>query len=387
MRNLIGELQSLQNETINIVGSVADKDYHQQFHPDLSPIGWHLGHCIYAESYWIKQQLLGQQPVDDSLKSLYVPELSIKHLRGPALPDKCEILEWATVTQSENRALLDSESIKRTSHELLKNNYLLHFLIQHYSQHLETMYMVLTEMQIQNIDTKFAPSKISSISGAKQLKKEFVKIEAGFYNIGSEENDSPYDNEHPAHTIEIDSFNMATSPVSNSEYLEFMNSGGYSNKGYWSNAGWEWCNKNKNTHPHHWQVQNDSTWYGINHKGPYLLEEQQPVHGLSYYEAEAYAKWADARLPHEYEWEVAFKKNLLQQTSLVWEWCNNTFHPYPGFSPYPYEGYSEPYFDGVHYVLKGGSLNTKKQIKRPSFRNYYTADKRQIFAGMRLVYD
>lgn len=386
MRNLVEELQSLQNETIIIVSSVAEKDYHQQFHPDLSPMGWHLGHCIYTESYWIKEQLLGKQTCNESLKSLYIPELSIKQSRGPALPDKCEMLEWASVTQSENRALLDSVSIKLTSHQLLKNNFLFHFLIQHYSQHIETMNMVLTEIQIQNADTKFTPSKISSILGANKSKKESVTIEAGFYNVGSDNKDSPYDNEHVAHTIELDSFDIATSPVSNSEYLKFMDSDGYSTKDYWSNAGWEWCNNNKKSHPHHWRLQNNSSWYGINHKGPYLLEEQQPVHGLSYYEAEAYAKWTDARLPHEYEWEVACKKNLLQQTSLVWEWCNNTFHPYAGFSPYPYEGYSVPYFDDNHNVLKGGSSITKKHIKRPSFRNYYTADKRHIFAGMRLVY-
>jgi len=386
MRNLIDELQSLQNETVNIVSSVAEKDYRQQFHPDLSPIGWHLGHCIFTESYWIKEQLLGKQVVDDSLKSLYVPELSTKQSRGSVLPDKSELLEWAKNTQSENRSILESVSQKKSSHQLLKNDYLLHFLIQHYSQHVETMHMVLTEIQIQNVDAKFSPCNISNILATNKPKKECVIIEAAFYNVGSDNKYFPYDNEHPAHTINLNSFNIATSPVSNSEYLEYMNFGGYSIKNYWSDAGWEWCNNNKNNHPHHWRLQNDSNWYGINHGGPYLLEENYPVHGLSYYEAEAYAKWAGTRLPYEFEWEVACKKNLLQKKSLVWEWCNNTFHPYSGFSPYPYAGYSEPYFDDDHYVLKGGSSITKKHILRSSFRNYYTADKRHIFAGMRLVY-
>jgi ergothioneine biosynthesis protein EgtB len=383
MSKLIKELESLQNETINIVRSVAEKDYHQQFHPDLSPMGWHLGHCIYIESYWIKEKLLGKQSIDESLKSLYVPELSVKQSRGSALPDKCELLEWASVTQSENRAVLESVSSKSNTHQLLKNDYLFHFLIQHYSQHIETMHMVLTEMQIQNSDSKFAPSKILKNNNSK---KDFVTIEAEKYSIGSDDQDSPYDNEHLAHIIELDSFNIATSPVSNSEYLEFMNVGGYSKKDYWSDDGWEWCNNKEITHPHHWRLQNNSAWYGINHEGPFSLEEDHPIHGLNHFEAEAYAKWAGGRLPHEYEWEVANSKQRLQQTSVVWEWCKNTFHPYVGFSPYPYEGYSVPYFDDKHYILRGGSSYTKDHIKRPSFRNYYTADKRHIFAGIRLVY-
>ena len=383
MRKLIDELKSLQDETFNIVSSVAEKDYQQQFHPDLSPIGWHLGHCIYTESYWIKEQLLGKQYDDASQKSLYVPELSVKQSRGATLPDKGEQLEWAYITQSENRSILESITTEKPSHHLLKNDYLFHFLIQHYSQHIETMLMVLTEMQIQNTDTDFSPCKILK---ARQANKEFVSIEAGIYNIGSENKNSPYDNEYPPHTIERDSFKIATSPVNNGEYLKFINAGGYSIKGFWSVAGWQWCIVTQNTHPHHWRRQNDNLWFGVNHKGSYLLEEQQAVHGLNYYEAEAYAKWIGGRLPHEYEWEIAFKNNCIQQTALVWEWCSNTFHPYAGFSAYPYEGYSMPYFDENHYVLKGGSSFTKEVIKRPSFRNYYTADKRHIFAGIRLVY-
>jgi ergothioneine biosynthesis protein EgtB len=384
MKDLLKELQVLQNEVLDIVSSVADEDYHQQFHPDLSPLGWHLGHCIYIESYWIKEQLFGKQIIDESLKSLYIPELSIKQKRGTSLPAKCEMLEWASTIQSENRALLNSVSSNNNSHQLLKNNYIYHFLIQHYSQHIETMTMVLTEMQIHYPDIKFTSSKKSN---PNESKNDFVTIDGDTYQIGVDEHDFPYDNEHPSHSVELDSFNIAALPVNNSDYLKFMGDDGYSRRDFWSTAGWRWRNNNKITHPHHWRLQKDNAWYGINHKGPYLLKDIDPVYGLSYFEAEAFANWTGGRLPHEYEWEVANSKQRLQQTSVVWEWCKNTFHPYPGFSHYPYEGYSLPYFDDNHYVLKGGSAYTKTFIKRPSFRNYYTADKRHIFAGLRLVYD
>ncbi len=384
MKNLLGELQSLQKETIDIVSSVAEKDYQQQYHPDLSPIGWHLGHCVYTESYWLREKLLGKQTIDDSLKSLYVPELSSKQSRGTALPDKYKLLDWANVIQSENRALLETAILNKVSHKLLENNYLLHFLIQHYSQHIETMHMGLTESQLQQLNTEFTASK--KLNPVKLIPKTKT-IEANIYHIGADENKVTYDNEQPVHSIELNGFKISTHPVSNSEYLQFIVEDAYSKKQYWSSEGWKWIKTLQYKYPHHWRLKNNSVYYGVNHKGPYTLEENYPVHGLSYYEAEAYAKWSGARLPHEHEWEVASIKDVLQQNSLVWEWCNNTFYPYKNFSAYPYEGYSVPYFDNKHYVLRGGSHCTKKVIKRSSFRNYYTADKRHIFAGIRLVYD
>ncbi|GJM05062.1 MAG: hypothetical protein DHS20C09_10530 [marine bacterium B5-7] len=384
MKELIASFRLLQNEALDIVSAIPEAHYHKQFHPDLSPIGWHLGHCIFTESYWIKEQLLEKKILGDSLKSLYVPELSVKQSRAAALPDKKNMLAWAKETQVENYSFLELATAQLSSHELLKNNYLIHFLIQHYSQHIETMMMVLTTIQLQHGHTAFTPSTVLESS---QQQKDFITIGSNAYNIGNIENNVPYDNEHPVHDIELDSCNIARCPVSNGEYLSFMNSGAYSTKEVWTDTGWEWNINNKLAHPYHWRKNNSGIWYGIDHQGPFSLKEQEAVYGLNQFEAEAYVKWAGGRLPHEYEWEAAAKYHQLQQTGFVWEWCNNNFHPYEGFSPYPYTTYSVPYFDGQHYVLKGGSRYTKAHIKRASFRNYYHADKRHIFAGCRLVYD
>ena len=218
-------------------------------------------------------------------------------------------------------------------------------------------------------------------------KKEYLSIETGSFSIGTPKQLFPYDNEQPEHLVQLDGFNIANSAVSNSEFLGFMEAGIYSTKSYWSDAGWKWREAQQQTHPHHWQQNNNGDWYGIDHYGPHSLDAQSGVYGLNYFEAEAYAKWVGARLPHEYEWEAAIKNNSPLNKSSVWEWCNNTFHPYVGFSAYPYAGYSTPYFDEQHYVLKGGGRYTKAQIKRPGFRNYYMPDKRHIFAGLRLIYD
>ena len=384
MSKLIATFRLLQNESINIVSALTEEHYHKQFHPDLSPIGWHLGHCVFTESYWIKEQLLGEIIVDDSLRSLYVPELSPKQTRGIALPEKNKMLAWAADTQAENCSLLELATTQLTSHKLLTNDYLIHFLIEHYSQHIETIMMVLTALQIQSAHAEFTPSKLLE---SKQQQKEFITVESSTYTIGIEENNLPYDNEHPAHSVELDSFKIKTLPVSNGEYLSFMNSAAYAKKEVWSDAGWEWFSNNKPVHPYHWQKHKNGNWHGINHQGSFSLEEREAVYGLSQFEAEAYARWAGGRLPHEYEWEAAAKNYQLEQTGLVWEWCGNYFHPYDNFSPYPYAGYSAPYFDDQHFVLKSGCRYTKVHIKRASFRNYYHADKRYIFAGCRLVYD
>ncbi len=384
MSNLLATFRLLQNEAFDIVSAVTEDHYHKQFHLDLSPIGWHLGHCVFTESYWIKEQLLEKDIVDDSLRSLYVPELSVKQSRGTALPKRNQMLAWATDTQSENYSLLELAITQLTSHKLLTNDYLIHFLIQHYSQHIETMMMVLTAIQIQCDHTEFTPSMILE---SNQQQKEYITVESSTYTIGLEENNLPYDNEHPSHSVELDSFKIASLPVSNGEYLSFMNSAAYSTKEIWSDMGWEWFSNNKPDHPYHWQEHKNGSWYGIDHQGPYSLDEQQAVYGLNHFEAAAYARWAGGRLPHEYEWEAAAKDYQLERIGFVWEWCGNEFHPYDDFSPYPYAGYSAPYFDSQHFVSKGGNRYTKEHIKRASFRNYYQADKRHIFAGCRLVYD
>lgn len=381
MKALLDELQLLQNEVVNLVSQIPEEHYNQQFHPDLSPLGWHLGHCIFIELYWIREQCFNDH-VDDSLKSLYVPELNHKCSRGSVLPKKNELLAWANQEQTENRELLESLLNSKNKNALIENNFLIHFLIQHYSQHIETMHMVLTERQLQ-LDL----TNISIDKKEQAVFSELKYLKSGLYEVGTDNRDCTYDNERPLHTKQIESFSIFSLPVSNREYKQFMEDDGYSNKKFWSETAWVWINENQFKHPHHWRLNNNFDYYGIDHNGAFLLEDNQPVYGLSYYEAEAYANWKSMRLPHEHEWEVAASNNYLQQTGLVWEWCHNTFYPYNNFKAYPYEGYSVPYFDNQHYILRGGSRYTKENIKRSSFRNYYTADKRHIFAGLRLVKD
>jgi iron(II)-dependent oxidoreductase len=173
--------------------------------------------------------------------------------------------------------------------------------------------------------------------------------------------------------------------VSNAEFLGFIEGGAYENAEHWGEDAWQWKQAHSITHPQHWRCDDAGYFYGTNANGHYLLEPHSPVCGLSHHEASALAHWAGARLPHEYEWEVAKKAGLLSLKDEVWEWCLNTLHPYEGFEAFPYAGYSLPWFDEKHFTLRGHSQYTLPAIKRDTFRNFYQADKRHFPAGLRLV--
>ena len=354
-----------------------------QFHPELSPMGWHLGHCVFTDYYWIQQQLLGVSVPSKKLQSIYAPELLAKHRRGENLPEDRQLLIWAKKEQQKNNDLIRNfYEATLASHELMQNSFLLYFLIQHYGQHRETLHMILVQ-QLLSSPNKFTAQQPLRLTDPDPV---IVTLPAGRYAIGGEQKAPCYDNEYPNHKVQMNAVAISNRLVSNGEYYAFMQDMGYQSSCYWSGVGWEWCKQYNITHPAYWRQDARKNWFGTDINGPYDLIVEAPVWGISYYEAQAFATWAGARLPHEYEWEAAKKSSLLEGAGQVWEWCINDFHPYEGFSAFPYIGYSVPYFDGSHYVLKGGSIYTENIIKRASFRNYYQPDKRHHFAGCRLVF-
>lgn len=378
---LIKQLQYYQSLVFDLCQQHKN-DFRQQYHPDLSPIGWHLGHCTYTEIYWIREMLLGNEPCDNSLTQHFDPSSSKKSERGAFLPDYDQFGDWVKKIQAENIALLEKYHGDNGSLQLMQNNFLLYFLIQHYAQHYETMQMTRAQSVLRTTNGNNLTKPLQST----QLNRSTIFVPAGSYHIGANGHRLPYDNEYPGHKTDIDDIYIAIFPVTNAEFLTFMEQEGYKNQDYWSEPGWIWCKENEITCPEYWKQDDNGYWFGINHQGQQELVATTPVYGISRYEAEAFANWAGARLPHEKEWEAAFNAGVLKNTGIVWEWCSNSFYPYTGFEAYPYEGYSMPYFDGMHYTLKGGSQLTQPVIKRPSFRNYYEADKRFVYAGLRLVF-
>lgn len=379
----LAALEYQQSRLLEFVAREGRDHYAEQYHPDLSPSGWHLGHCVFTECYWISEVVDGQ-PVDPELRALYVPELSPKLTRGGALPEFNELLDWAAGQQRDNRERLDELLFRPDDRRLLRGGYLATFLIQHYAQHYETLCQIRAQRRLQADDRAATGSELPP---ATQADPATVTLPAGDYTIGTCATHQPYDNEQPALTVSLDGCRLAQRPVSNAEYLAFMQAGSYHADDHWSEPGRAWRSASGCEHPAYWRHDHNGGWYEQDVDRARVLEAHAPVAGLSYYEAEAYANWRGARLPHEYEWEAAARANLLDGIGMVWEWCANPLHPYPGFEAFPYAGYSCPYFDDRHFVLRGGSRHTCDVIRRPTFRNYYEVDKRHIFAGLRLAFD
>lgn len=375
------QLSAIQHLLLALVEGHDDSVCRRQYHPDLSPLGWHLGHCVYTETYWLQEVVGGDSTHSAAQRTLYTPELTPRPQRGPQLPPRDALLDWAAGLQSDNLMRLANAALPQ-DHPLLADDYLPLFLLQHHAQHYETMLMVLTQRALQN---DYPDYRVRTPLRAVHEHGVLRSVPAGHFRIGGAA-PMAFDNELPPQHAELGEFRIAALPLSNGEYLAFMEAGGYSDARRWSEGGLAWRGQHKVTHPDHWRQDADGAWYGIGLNGPYELDAGAPVHGINHHEASACAAWAGARLPHEYQWEAAQRSRQLDDIGRVWEWCANSFHPYNGFSAFPYEGYSTPWFDGTHYSLRGASLHTRPELRRASFRNFHTAEKRHIFAGVRLVY-
>jgi iron(II)-dependent oxidoreductase len=379
---LLNELCLAQELVTALVESLDDDSQRQQYHSELSPLGWHLGHCTYTECYWLHEVVLGDSSYTAPVKNLYTPALTEKPERGKLLPRLDTLLQWVRGMQSMNQDLFNATSPTLTEHPLMQDDYLLHFLIQHYSQHYETMLSALTQRALLEDTPEF---RVKSPFTAVHPTTNSIVMQPGHYKVGGR-TPTAYDNELPAQKVILGPYSIARNPVSNGEYLAFMDAGGYRTQSLWSEAGWQWQLQHTASCPDHWRQDEVGHWYGMGIRGAYELDGTDVVHGISHYEACACANWAGGRLPHEHQWEVACRLHFLEQTGRAWEWCQNPFYPYEGFQAFPYDGYSLPSLNNGHYTLRGGSFHTRPAIKRPSFRNFHESFKRHIFAGLRLVY-
>jgi iron(II)-dependent oxidoreductase len=260
-----------------------------------------------------------------------------------------------------------------------------------------------------------------------------VTLTEGPFEMGSVWNSFAYDNELPAHTVHLPSFKIDRYLTTNEEYARFIREGGYTRREWWSDEGWTWREREGWACPLYWSQDGDdcNVWRVREMFDEGALDPQHPVIGISWYEAEAYARFVGKRLPTEAEWEKAASggaaaghkrryswgdeapgptrcnfdnrfwgttpvgafpegaspAGCLDMTGNVWEWTNDPFAGYPGFKAFPYPEYSETWFDGDHRVLKGGSWATRAPLLRTSFRNFFRRHFRIAFAGIRCASD
>jgi iron(II)-dependent oxidoreductase len=243
--------------------------------------------------------------------------------------------------------------------------------------------------------------------------------------MGSNHDEDGWDNEREAHSVLVPAFSIQKTPVTNGEWLAFIEAGGYDIDAHWSAAGRAWKRRVNAKCPLYWHEAGPGQWFERTLAGVLPLVEAAPVCHLSWYEAEAFARHAGARLPTECEWERvasdgvgeklrfpwgnlahehvdwalnrcvrsavgsfpqnASRSGVLDLVGGVWEWTEEVFGPYPGFTAQAYAGYSEPWFDGKHRVARGGSYVTEPELGRSTFRNWYPPEMRLPFLGLRLA--
>lgn len=373
MTSTLSALQAIQQQLIALVAPLAAAELGTQYHPDLSPLGWHLGHCAYVEAFWLQAEPQGLH------RTLYAPERSSKHTRGARLPPKAELLNRVQAQQQRTVAALADPACRPRAP--LSRATLAGFLLQHHAQHIEIMQQALAQ-RAALLHGAATGTSIQPVHPADDI----VLLPAGSYRLGSSATEA-YDNERPPRQVRLGPVRLARRPVRNAEYLAFMAAGGYRDRRWWSPAGWRWRTAHGAQQPEHWRRDRNGGWLLLTPSSAVPLRGDAALLGISRFEAEAYATWAGGRLPHEYEWEAAASLGLLEGIGGAWEWCGNRFHPYPGFRTFPYDGYSLPWFDGRHHVLRGASPYTLSCLRRASFRNFYTPEKRHVFAGCRLAFD
>ncbi len=363
-------LQDCRRQTLALVEGIKSETLRTQSHPEFSPVGWHLGHIAYTESLWISEQLAKRPQQFGQYERLFAADGLPKSERQN-LPDIEELVAYLQAVRSQTLSVLQ--------HDNSENVRLWHWLIQHESQHAEIIAMVLAMHQVNE------GSVLSPVAHpVAAVDDDRVYIKSGSATVGSNAPNA-IDNERPAHLVSTKSYWIDRAPVTIRQYQAFIEAGGYREAKWWSKEGWQWLQSAQIKTPLYWPNEmldgtcaDDTCW------------DNRPVCGVSWYEAEAYAKFVGKRLPTEAEWERAMTlnngamSNMCDRTSgSVWEWTDTWFAPYPGFDPFPYEGYSQIYFDGEHRVLKGGSFATSKWVRRPSFRNWYHPHRREVFAGFR----
>ncbi|MBD3161675.1 MAG: ergothioneine biosynthesis protein EgtB [Candidatus Eisenbacteria bacterium] len=391
------------------------EDFVVQSMPDASPAKWHLGHTSwFFETFLLKPHLAGYEPVDPRYEVLFnsyyntVGEQYPRPERGLLTrPTVEEVFAYRRKVDDGIGALLDRRSAEANGGLAS----VLEVGIHHEQQHQE---LLLTDLKHLFSRNPIRPVYRPRTGGIHPVPApaRFIPHEGGIVEIGhsgTAADGYSFDNERPRHRVLLQPFALADRPVTNGEFREFLEDGGYADPRHWLSDGWDAVEKNGWTAPLYWRCE-DGRWGTFTLAGFRDLDPAEPVCHLSYYEADAYARWAGARLPTEQEWEAVaaarpIEGNLQESERLhpapierdlppgpariygdVWEWTASAYAAYPGFRPNPGAlGEYNGKFMCNQFVLRGGSCLTPRSHIRPTYRNFFHPEARWQVTGLRLA--
>ncbi len=370
-------------QTESICAPLEIEDYVVQPIEDVSPPKWHLGHTTwFFEEFILKKFQKEYEVFDDRsafvFNSYYesVGEKVIRTDRGNlSRPTVAWIYKYRThVTNAITNFFEKNDSF---SDEILN---VMEIGCHHEKQHQE---LLLTDIKYILGNNPLLP-KYSEFeeNPVEIIQQKWIPIPEGIYEIGHKGDSFFYDNEIGMHKVFLNRFEISNKLVTNSEFLEFMEAGGYKDVLLWHAEAWDWINKNNVNAPSYWH-KIDNKWHQYTLEGLKPLNLNAPLAHISYYEAFAYSQWKGLRLPTEFEWEVAQSKF---EWGSRWEWTESAYSPYPNYKKA--DGALGEYngkFMVNQKVLRGGSVATSEKHTRPTYRNFFHPHLKWQFTGVRLA--
>ncbi|MGV8933901.1 MAG: selenoneine synthase SenA [Gallionellaceae bacterium] len=346
--------------------------------PIINPPLWELAHVVWVSEMYVLREATSSNPATAAYPSLLV--------RGDEWFDSNTVphrARWTLDLPGTNEIKsYCSRVLERILHKLKHSAhddatlYPYRLVLAHEDMHGEAFAYTLQTLGLT------APLQISLYT-IDYIQQNDISFAGGTMQLGSKPNEAfIFDNEKWAHPVTVPPYNIASSLVTNQQYLTFILDGGYSKPEYWSKAGRAWLKQEKRAAPRYWQF-DGSAWSCIRFGTQLSLPLLEPVRHVSLHEAQAYCSWAGHRLPTEAEWEFAALSGKADfHWGELWEWTSSTFEPYPGFTPDIYREYSEPWFH-THQALRGASFATQERMRSAKYRNFYMAERDDMFTGFR----
>ncbi len=402
--------QEIRHTSLELTRPFSTEDQMLQSTPDASPAKWHLAHTTWFFETFILSSVPGYRPFDSRFKQLfnsYYKQLGSHPMRGSrglmSRPSLEEVHAY--------RAWVDDAMLRYLEDDHEPAAALIELGLNHEQQHQE---LILTDLKHALWSMPLRPERVNRprpVSPAPPL--EWISFEGGIHQIGHAGEGFAFDNEGPRHEVLLRPFQLASRLVTNAEYLEFMQAGGYEKPELWLSDGWDAVSAQGWKSPLYWErsnVNGDGPWSELTFSGMQEVDPSAPVCHVSFYEADAFARWSGARLPREEEWEVVAAQSrfesskgslqedgvfhpqvargtgLLQIFGEVWEWTSSPYIGYPGFQPAPgLVGEYNGKFMCNQLVLRGGSCATPANHIRATYRNFFPPHARWQFMGIRLA--
>ena len=379
--NIADRYKKVRKRTEKICSPLQIEDYVVQPVADVSPPKWHIGHTTwFFETFILKPYFMGYQEYDPNYN--YVFNSYYENIGARVIRTDRGNLSRPTVDDVfRYRAYVDTAVEKFLSCDCSAEvKELLELGLNHEQQHQELLWYDIKYILGHN-PLFPAYDQVNIENQLKNSGQGWVSFEEGVYEVGYKGDDFHFDNELGRHKVYIQNFSISSSLVSNAEYLQFILAGGYQDFNLWHAEGWDWVKTNSVIAPLYW-YEIEGSWHRYSLSGLMLLDPDAPVSNISYYEAAAYAQWKGMRLPTEFEWEVA---SAQLQWGTLWEWTESAYLPYPGFSKAAGAlGEYNGKFMVNQKVLRGASVATPKEHSRNTYRNFFHANLRWMFSGIRL---